>query len=202
MRQLIPSRHRKGRPTMTDVVTPVTEAKSAANRRPEPADAHPHRHHRDRILRPGHGHRAAEAGRGLRHPGEGRRRRRHLAGQQLSRLRLRHPVAPVLVLVRAQAGLEEPVLLSARDLGLPQRRHRQVRAAPLHRVQLPGRPRALGRRRVPLARVHRRRARIRRPVPGLGGRRAAHSVLPRDRGSRRIRRCRFPFRASGTTASI
>ena len=36
-------------------------------------------------------------------------------------MRLRHPVAPVLVLLRAQAGLEEPVLLSARDLGLPQR---------------------------------------------------------------------------------
>ncbi len=43
-----------------------------------------------------------------------------MAGQQLPRLRLRHPVAPVLVLLRAQAGLEEPVLLSARDLGLPQ----------------------------------------------------------------------------------
>ena len=36
--------------------------------------------------------------------------------------------------------------------------HREVRATPLHRVQFPGRSRLLGRRRVPLARVHHRRA--------------------------------------------
>ena len=50
---------------------------------------------------------------------------------------------------------------------------------------------------IPLACVHRRRARIRRPVPDLRRRRAACPVLPRDRGSRRIRRSRFPFRRVG-----
>ena len=36
------------------------------------------------------------------------------------------------------------VLTAARDLGLPQGRHRQVRAVLLHQVRLAGRPRALG----------------------------------------------------------
>ena len=49
------------------------------------------------------------------------------------------------------------------------------------------RPRALGRRRVPLARVHHRRAGVRRAVPDLRCRRAAHPVDPRHRGPRRIR---------------
>ncbi len=39
---------------------------------------------------------------------------------------------------------KQPVLLAAGDLGLPQGRHREVRTAPLHRVQLAGRPRASG----------------------------------------------------------
>lgn len=34
---------------------------------------------------------------------------------------MRHPVAPVLLLVRAQGGLETPVFLLGRNLGLPQR---------------------------------------------------------------------------------
>ena len=53
----------------------------------------------------GHGHRAAEAGRGLPDPGEGRRGRRHLAGQHLPGLRVRRAVAHVLVLVRAESRL-------------------------------------------------------------------------------------------------
>src|SRR6478752_3261987 len=57
--------------------------------------------------------------------------------------------------------------------------------------------RALGRRRVPLARLHRHRAGIRRAVPRLGGRRVAHSTPSRYRGSRRIPRSRFPFRGVG-----
>ena len=55
----------------------------------------------------------------------------------------------------------------------------------------------LGRRGVPVARVHHRRARIRRPVPGLRRRRVARPVFPRDRRPQRIRRSRFPFRGMG-----
>ena len=66
------------------------------------------------------------------------------------------------------------------------------------RVQLPRRSRALGRRRVPLACVHRGRAGVRRTVPDLRRRRAAHPVAPRHRGLGRIPpvAC-FPFRAVG-----
>ena len=83
-------------------------------------------------------------------------------------------------------------------LRLPQGRHRQVRAAPLHQLRLARRPRALGRRRVPLARVHHRRAGVRRPVPDLRGGRAAHSAAsPTSRVSDEFRGRRFPFRAVG-----
>ncbi len=153
--------------------------------------------HRDRILGAGDGHRAAEAGRGLPDPGEGRRGRRHLAGQHLSGRSLRRAVAPVLVLVRAEAGLGLRVLPSARDPRLPQRRHRPPPAAAQHRVQRQGVACALGRRRVPLARLHRKRRGVRRPVPDLGGRRAAHPVVARHPRPVRIRRSGLPYRAVG-----
>ena len=69
----------------------------------------------------GHGHRTAATRRRLRDPGEGRRHRRHLARQHLSRLRLRHPVAHVLVLVRTEGRLDPHVVVPAGDPGLPAR---------------------------------------------------------------------------------
>ena len=66
-----------------------------------------HRHHRQRLLRAGHGD-PPEAGgdRGLHRARARRRRRRHLALQHLPGLRLRRALAPLLVLVRAQPGLD------------------------------------------------------------------------------------------------
>ena len=51
--------------------------------------------------------------------------------------------------------------------------------------------------RIPLARLHRVRRRVRRPVSDLGRRRAAHPAHTRHRGHGRIPRPRFPFRAVG-----
>ena len=53
----------------------------------------------------------------LRRPRARGRGRRHLAGQHLSRLRVRRPVAPVLVLVRAEPRVDADLLAAARDLG-------------------------------------------------------------------------------------
>ena len=57
----------------------------------------------------------------------GHRDRRHLAGQHLPGLRVRRTVGPLLVLVRAQPGLDPVVLPPAGDLGLPARLRRPVR---------------------------------------------------------------------------
>ena len=113
------------------------------------------------------------------------------------RVRVRRPVASVLVLLRAEGDVEQAVLAAARDLGLPQGRHREVRTAAPHQIRLACRPRALGRLRVPLACVHHRRAGVRHPVPDLRSGRAAHSAVPRHRGQGRISRRRFPFRRMG-----
>ena len=164
---------------------------------PAPPDAHPCGHHRDGIRRPGHGHRAAAPRRGLRHRGEGRRHRRHLAGQQLPRLRMRRAVAPLFVLLRAESHLEQAVLAAAGDPGLPQGRHRKVRSAPLHPLRAEGEPRALGRQRIPLARLHRIGGRVRRAVPDLGRRCVAYSADTGHRGDGRIPRPRIPFGGMG-----
>ena len=55
----------------------------------------------------------------LRDPREGERRRRHLVPQPLPGLRLRHPVAPLLVLLRDQARLVAALRAAARDPRLP-----------------------------------------------------------------------------------
>ena len=69
-----------------------------------------------------------EGDRRLRRPRARLERRRHLARQHLPRLRLRRPVAPLLVLLRAQPGLVALLLRPARDLGVPEA-HRRARAA-------------------------------------------------------------------------
>ena len=80
---------------------------SALSQRHAARNERRHRDRRRRVLRPRHGDPAAAGGhRGLRRARARRRRRRHLVGQHLPRLRLRRPVAPLLVLVRAEPGLD------------------------------------------------------------------------------------------------
>ena len=56
-----------------------------------------------------------------------RARRRRLAPQHLSRRDLRHPVAPLRVLVRAQPALVAPLRAAGRDPGLPRGRRAALR---------------------------------------------------------------------------
>ena len=63
--------------------------------------------------------------RDVHHLREGRRRRRHLAGQHLSGRRLRRAVAPVLALVRAERRLDPAVRRAAGDPRLPRRGRRR-----------------------------------------------------------------------------
>ena len=97
-----------------------------------------------------------------------------------------------------KADLEQAVLPAARDLGLPQGRHREVRAAPLHRIRLRWstvRTGTTARYRWHVFTEIGRR--VRRSVSDLRRRRAAHPVDARHRGHGRIPRRRFPFRAVG-----
>ena len=78
----------------------------------------PHRHHRRRLRRAGRRHPASSSrAPRLRRPRARRRRRRHLAGQHLPGLRLRRPVAPLLVLLRAQPALVEHASPASRRSG-------------------------------------------------------------------------------------
>ena len=86
------------------------------------------RHRRQRLLRARAGGPPARAGdRRLRGARTRRRRRRDVALQHVSRLHLRRAVAPVLVLVRAQPGLDAHLLAPARDPRLPRARRRGLR---------------------------------------------------------------------------
>ena len=72
---------------------------------------------------------AARAGpRRLRDPGEGAGHRRHLVPQPLPGRRVRHQVAPLLLLVRPQPRVVAPVRPPARDQGVPRGRRRPLRA--------------------------------------------------------------------------
>ena len=102
----------------------------------------------------------------------GRRRRRHLAGQHLPGLRLRRAVAALLVLVRAEPGLEPDVLARSRRSGptcSDVRRPVRPRAAPAASATRCATPRwdddgaALADARRARA-TDRRRARRRRPA--------------------------------------
>src|SRR5581483_3493328 len=64
----------------------------------------------------------------LHHLREGRPPRRHLAGEHLSRDRLRRPVPRLRLLVRLESRLEPPVLAGGRDSGLLLRHGRAFRA--------------------------------------------------------------------------
>jgi hypothetical protein len=68
----------------------------------------------------------------VRHPREGRPRRRHLAREHLPRRRLRRPLAPLLLLLRAEPDLDALLLPAAGDPRLPRALRRQVRRPPAH----------------------------------------------------------------------
>ena len=92
----------------------------------------PRAHVRDRRrLRRARHRDQAPGGRRARLPGRRARpgRRRHLARQHLPRRRLRRPLAALLVLVRAQPGLDPVLLPAAGDPGLHPRRRRALRGA-------------------------------------------------------------------------
>ena len=93
----------------------------------------------------------------------GRRRRRNVAAQRLSGCGVRHPEPPVLVLVRAESGLDPYVPLSTRDSRLPRAGRRRVRPAQAPAAGHWSAQRALGIRCVALADgIVRRRHRPRR----------------------------------------
>ena len=110
------------------------------------------RHRRRGLLRHRAGGPPAQGGRrGLRRARTRRRRRRDVALQHVSRLRLRRPVAPVLVLVRAQPGLDAHLLAPARDPRLPRARGRGFGVSPKIRLNTEVPRRRLGRGRAALA---------------------------------------------------
>ena len=92
--------------TMADTIGLVAgEHDTRADGDGERSRARPHRDRRQRVRRPRHGD-PPQGGRdrGLRRARARRRRRRHVAGEHLSRLPVRRPLAPVLVLLRAEPG--------------------------------------------------------------------------------------------------
>ena len=86
----------------------------------------------------------ARGPRRLRDPGEGARHRRHVVPQPLPGCRVRHQVAPLLVLVRAQPRVVPPLRPPARDQGVPRGRRRPLRARAPHPPQHAGPPHASG----------------------------------------------------------
>ena len=139
------------------------------------------------VRRAGDGHSPARGRhRGLRRAREGRRRRRHVARQQLSRLRLRRALAPVLVLLRPEPRVDEHLLRAARDLGLPARLRAALRGDGAHPLRPRAARRELGRGRPALAsgdltrRAHRAGARA-------GDGTAERAVDPRPAGARTLR---------------
>ena len=129
-----------------------------------------------------------------------RAHRRRVEPQHLSRRRVRHPVAPLRVLVRPEPAVVAPLCAAGGDPGLPRGR----RAAPRRHGPDPhGHQCAVGplgrRARQVDAGDERRPARGRCPAdrvrPALGPRR------PADRGPRQLRRTRHSTRRNGATTS-
>lgn len=123
---------------------------------------------------------------GLRRPGAGRQRRRHLARQQLPRVRLRRALPPVFLLLRAQPGLAALLLRPEAHPRLPGARHGHLRAAPAPALQRRGEADDLGRRAAALGhRDHRRRLE-------RGRRRLRHRAAVRAQAAGRARTRHLP----------
>ena len=154
-----------------------------------------HRDHRQRVLGPRHGDPPQAGGDRRLHRARARRRcRRDLALQHLSGLRLRRALASVLVLLRAQPGVERDLLQPARDPRLPAALRRRVRRARARAAQLRGRGHRVGRGRRRLDARDRPRAAARARRGGRHGP-ARRAEVPAGRGARRLRGRDVPLRA-------
>ena len=131
----------------------------------------------------------------------GERRRRRLAPQHLSRRRLRRPVAPLRVLVRAEPALVAPLRAAGRDPGLPRGRRAAPRRARPHPHEHRGRRARAGtsERGKWVLETSAGHARGRRPAHRL--RPALGPVGPADPRPRQLRGPGVPHRASGATTS-
>ena len=158
---------------------PADDARGAgADRRPpraavaqgrrQPRQAVPSRRHRRRHV----GHRcrlpAGRSGRALRRAGQERRRRRHLAGEQLPGLPRRRPEPLLQLLVRPARRLAALLQPTVRALPVLPQLRRRVRDPPQHPVQHRGLVGRVRRRVGHVDRVHgrarRRRGRRSRPT--------------------------------------
>ena len=128
----------------------------------------------------------------------GQRGRRHLARQHLPGRGLRRPLAPVLVLLRAQPELVALVLPADRDPGLPARRRGEVRRRATSTCSTPRSPSRSGTPTAPLARRHDQRQLQRRRARRRGRRPVRAQAAPRSRASRRSA-ARSSTRRAGTT---
>ena len=160
------------------------------------------RHRRQRLRRPRRGDQAeARRHRRFRHSRTCRRRRRNVARQHLSRLRVRRRVASLLAVVRARAWLDLAILASARDLALSPAPRARPRSAVAHPLPSRGATGRVGCRRARLADRHLagdawRRARWSSPPV-----RSARRRYPTCQGSTPSRAARFT-RRTGTTTTI
>ena len=178
---------------------PLAEMRRLAERIRERASHAERGDHRRRLRR----HRARddpEEGRDrlVHDPREGRGDRRRLARQHLSGRGLRRALAPVLVLVRAEPGLDAALLAAAGDPRLPRALRREVRHRPAScgsaprstRRDFDEEPAAGGSRPAAAKRIEARRA-------GLGLRPAQPPGAPAIPGARPLRGTDLPHRALG-----
>ena len=114
-------------------------------------------------------------------PREGRLDRRRVARQHVPGPHLRHPVAPLLAVVRAQPRLVAPLCAARRDPRLPGAPRHQARAGAPHPPRHGGRARRLRRGRGGLARHDRGRRGSSRPT--------SSSARPASSRGRRPLRC-------------
>ena len=121
-----------------------------------------------------------------------------MVGQHVPGLRLRRPLAPVLVLVRAQPGLDAHLLPPARDRGLPAaRRRRDFGVAPPRAAAAPPSPAPRGTRRRAAGRSRPSRGALQRARAHLGRGRAERPKRARHPGARALRGPHVPLRAVG-----
>jgi len=154
------------------------------------------RDHRHRNVRHSRGDPAArcrpERRRAVR---EGGTPGRHVAREHVPRNRMRRPVAPVQLLVRAQPAVEPPLLPGQRDPELLRSRCAQARRRPRDPLRPGGLALRVGRRRL-AARDERGAARPGRRGDRRDGR-PAPSERARARGARLVPRRLFPQRPLG-----
>ena len=127
--------------------------------------------------------------------------RRHVVVQHLSRLRLRRPLAPVLLLLRAQPRLDAHLLQAARDRGLPAARRRGLRHRALRAARHDRHRRRLGRRTSSAGTWRPTAASVRARVLVSAAGALSDPKHARDRGPGPLPRARCSTPRSGTTTT-